>query len=180
MIKLNLIPPAKEKEIRKAERFTRVFQWETELLGIILVFIAMLVSTSYILKVTASVEKPVILSDNNEQYKEIEAYDQEARDMGKIISQTDKIQKGQLSWYKFFEKINKQFSDTIEMKKIETSDYSVLLTGKAKSRDDLITFKENLEKEECFSNVNLPLSNLVAQKDVEFQIDFSIKKECLR
>jgi len=66
------------------------------------------------------------------------------------------------------------------MKKIETSDYSVLLTGKAKSRDDLITFKENLEKEECFSNVNLPLSNLVAQKDVEFQIDFSIKKECLR
>lgn len=179
MIKLNLIPPAKKEELKKMERLSQIFKWETELVGIFIVFIAMLASTSFILQVTAGSGKPVILSDNNEQYKEIEKYDSESKDMSKIISQIDRIQKGQLSWYKFFEKINNQFSNSIEMKKIETSDYSVLLTGKAKNRDSLIAFKENMEKEDCFSDVNLPLSNLVAQTDVEFQIDFSIKKECL-
>ncbi|HEX7586167.1 MAG TPA: PilN domain-containing protein [Patescibacteria group bacterium] len=179
MIKLNLIPPAKKEEMKKTELLSQIFKWETELVGIFIVFIAMLASTSFILKVTASSEKPVILSDNNEQYKEIEKYDIESKDMSKTISQIDRIQKGQLNWYKFFEKINNQFSDAIEMKKIETSDYSVLFTGKAKNRDSLVAFKENMEKEDCFSDVNLPLSNLVAQTDVEFQIDFSIKKECL-
>jgi Tfp pilus assembly protein PilN len=179
MIKLNLTPPSKKEEIRKAELLSQVFKWETELLGIFLVFIAMLVSINYILKVTVSSEVPLTLLNNSEQYREIEKYDIESKDMNKTISQIDKIQKGQLNWYNFFEKINDQFSDTIEIKKIETSDYSVLLTGKAKNRDNLITFKENMERENCFSEVNLPLSSLVSKEDVEFQIDFKIKKEYL-
>jgi len=179
MIKLNLNPPNKKEEIRKAERYTQVFKWEAELFAIFIVFVAMLVSISYILKITAISENPIILGNNNEQYREIEIYDKESRDMNQIISQIDKIQKGQLHWYSFFEKINKQFSDTIEIKKIETSDYSVLITGKAKNRDSLITFKENMEKESCFSDINLPLSSLVARQDVDFQIDFNIKTECL-
>lgn len=180
MIKLNLNPPSKKEEIRKAELLGQLFKWEAELFAIFVVFVAMLISTSYILKINALSEKPVILEDNNEQYKEMEKYDNESRDVNKIISQIDKIQRGQLHWYGFLEKINNQFLDTIEMKKIETSDYSVLITGRAKNRDSLITFKENMEKESCFSNINLPLSSLVAKQDVDFQIDFNIKKECLR
>src|SRR4030065_1789698 len=153
MIKLNLNPPYKKEEIHKAERLTQIFKWEAELFAIFVVFIAMLVSISYILKITAISENPVVLGDNNEQYKEIEKYDNESRDENKIISQIDKIQKGQIHWYVFFEKINNQFSDTIEIKKIETSDYSILITGQAKNRDRLITFKENMEKEDCFSAV---------------------------
>jgi len=179
MIKLNLAPPEKKEEIRKVDRLSQVFKWETELFGIFLVFIAMLVSIDYILKITLESESPFTLANSNEQYKEIENYDVEAKEMNKTISQIDKIQKGQLNWYKFFEKINNQFSDSIEIKKIETSDYAVLLTGTAKSRDGLITFKDNMVKEDCFSDVNLPLSSLVSRENVEFQIDFKIKKECL-
>lgn len=179
MIKLNLTPPSKKEEVRKAGLLSQVFKWETELFGIFLVFIAMLISINYILKISAISEVPLTSADNNEQYKEIEKYDIESKDMNKIISQIDKIQRGQLNWYSFFEKMNNQFSDAIEMKKIETSDYLVLLTGKAKNRDSLIAFKENLEKENCFSEINLPLSSLVAKEDTEFQIDFKIKKECL-
>jgi hypothetical protein len=50
----------------------------------------------------------------------------------------------------------------------------------ANNRDNLIQFKDNLEKESCFSEINLPLSNLVEKENVEFQIDFNIKKDCLK
>jgi len=180
MIKLNLTPPAKKEEMHKANLLSQVFKWETELFGIFVVFIAMLVSINYILMITVSSEAVLTLAKNNEQYKEIENFDIESKDVNKVISQIDQIQRGQLNWYNFFEKINKQFSNTIEIKRIETSDYAVLLAGKANNRDNLITFKENMEKESCFSDVNLPLSSLVAKENVEFEIDFKIKKECLR
>ena len=180
MIKLNLIPSAKKEEIKKAYYFRLVLKWGLEILMIFVVFVAMLVSINYIIKITLNSNTESVIAENNEQYREMRKYDQEIKNINSQINETEKIQKGQVHWFKFLEKINSQFSDKVEIKKIITSNYSVLLSGSANNRDDLIQFRENLEKESCFSEINLPLSNLVERENVEFQIDFKIKKECLR
>jgi len=54
------------------------------------------------------------------------------------------------------------------------------LSGAADTRDNLLAFKDNLEKEGCFSNVDLPLSNLVDKTDVSFRIVFDVKESCLK
>lgn len=180
MIKLNLIPSAKKEEIKKAYYFRLVLKWGLEILLIFVVFVAMLISINYILKITLNSNAESVIAKNYDQYKEIIKYDQEIQNINSQINGTEKIQKGQIHWSKFFEKINGQFSNKIEIKKIIASNYSVLLSGMADNRDDLIQFKGNLEKESCFSEINLPLSNLVEKVNVEFQIDFKIKKECLK
>ena len=38
----------------------------------------------------------------------------------------------------------------------------------------------DLRYEECFTNVNLPLADLVGKSDIVFQIDLSIDKNCLK
>lgn len=180
MIKLNLIPSVKKEEIKKAYYVRLVLKWGFELLLIFVVFAGMLISINYILKITLNSNAQSALEKNNDQYKEIRKYDQEIQGINSQINEIEKIQKGQVHWFKFFERINGQFSDKIEIKKIITSNYAVLLSGRANNRDNLIQFKDNLEKESCFSEINLPLSNLVEKENVEFQIDFKIKKDCLR
>lgn len=178
-IKLNLIPEQKKEEINQANLFRLILKWQVELFGIIMIFTAMLLSINYILKFTLASDVQAEAAKSETQYKEMENYDLEIREINTRTSQIEKIQKGQLDWFNFFKKINDQFSSSIEIKKIATLNYQVLLSGKANNRDNLISFKENMEKENCFSDVNLPLSNLVERNDVEFQIDFKIKKECL-
>jgi len=178
-IKLNLIPEQKKEEINQANLFRLVLKWQVELFGIIVIFTTMLLSINYILKFTLTSDVQAEAAKSETQYGEIEKYDSEIKEVNTKTSQIEKIQEGQLDWFNFFKKINDQFSSNIEIEKIATLNYQVLLSGKANSRDDLISFKENMEKESCFSDVNLPLSNLVERNNVEFQIDFKIKKECL-
>jgi hypothetical protein len=180
MIKLNLIPIQKKEEIKKSNYFRLVLRSEIELFGIILIFAAMLLNINYILKVTLDSDKEVNAAKNAAQNKEIRKYDSEIREINEKIREIGKIQEGQLNWSNLFEKLNGLYSNSIEMKRVATRNYLVLLEGKANNRDNLIAFKENLEKEECFSEVNLPLSSLVSRENVEFQIDFKIKKECLK
>ena len=40
--------------------------------------------------------------------------------------------------------------------------------------------KDNFSQEGCFTDINLPLSNLVSKDNIDFQIQFNIKEECVK
>ena len=181
-IKLNLIPPQKKEEIIRANHFRLFLKWGIELFGIFAIFIVMLMSIYYILNINLRLAKESYTTSirSNEQYKEIEKYESEINNVNGNISQIEKLQNGQLNWSKFFQRFHDHFSNEIEIKGLATRNYSVALIGAAKTRDNLISFKDSLAADSCFSEVNLPLSNLVSKEDLDFQIDFKIKQECLK
>ena len=55
-----------------------------------------------------------------------------------------------------------------------------MLLGIAGTREDLLLFEQQLKSSACVEKVDVPLSNLFSQKNLEFQIEFSITLECLR
>lgn len=180
-IKLNLIPHYKKEGIEKSRRFRIVLRWEAGLAGILAIFFALLLSMNYILKVNLSaISSGRPSTENSSQYKKIEKYEEEIRKINAQISNIEKIQKSQLHWSNLFLRLSNLAFSGIEINSLATKNFSVFLAGKASARDDLILFKEKLEKENCFSDVNLPLSNLTAKEDVDFQIDFKIKSECIK
>jgi Tfp pilus assembly protein PilN len=181
-IKLNLIPPDKKEEIKKAQKFRMIIRWELELTAIAAVFLTMLFSLNYILQLNLLVANNNFerISNNNNQIKKIKEYDLAIKENSVKISEIEKIQNGQLHWGIFFEKLNGTVPIDVALVSVSTKDYKIFLTGKAKNRDILVAFKENLEKNDCFLDVNLPLSNLVVKEDLAFQLDFNIKKECLK
>lgn len=50
--------------------------------------------------------------------------------------------------------------------------YTVSISGTARSRNDLIAYKNALEKEDTFEDIDLPVSNLAKDTDVPFNISF--------
>lgn len=54
-----------------------------------------------------------------------------------------------------------------------TTTVTVVLQGKALTREGLIAFKKNLEQDKRFSGVELPISDLAKSKDIPFALKLS-------
>lgn len=61
----------------------------------------------------------------------------------------------------------------------EKGDILLSITGLALDRQSLITFREHMNASERFSNVVLPISDLAKDKDIVFQIKFSLASTSL-
>jgi hypothetical protein len=79
-----------------------------------------------------------------------------------------------------FSKLSALTAPEITINSLATNDYYITLDGIAADRENLISWKGKLEKEECFSNIDLPLSDLVNKNNLEFEINFTLNSNCLK
>lgn len=180
-IKLNLIPPYREKEIKKNKRFKLIIKLELIMLTFVIIFFFFLFGLSYILDLNLEiVSRETELSQDRKQLDDIKRYDEKFSQTNKELLKVDKIKKDQLYWSNLFYKINQLIPQGIYMQNITNKDYAVFLVGKAEDREDLVNFKDSLEKDNCFSSVNLPLSDLVSKGNIDFQMDLSINENCIK
>jgi len=181
-IKLNLIPEYRKEEIRQTRRFGYVLKWEIQFSLILILLIIMLFSLNYMVKANlqAVIDENGNHSGNTGKYEKTKGYDNLIKDTNTKISEIEKIQGDQLYWSNFFAKINNANSEGITMETISNKDYSITLSGKAETRDKLIAFKEILEKNNCFSEIILPFSDILSEKNVEFKMELKIKPECIK
>jgi hypothetical protein len=63
---------------------------------------------------------------------------------------------------------------TIDISRNEKN-LSLHIIGKAGTRDDLITFQNKLENDKMITNVELPVSNLLLEKNINFSIKALLK-----
>jgi hypothetical protein len=181
-IKLNLISPQKKEEIRRAYWLRLVLRWEVEFVSLVIFFIVVLVSMNLILKTNIETESngEQATRANDNKYTLIKEYDTEISDITKHITSVKRMQANQLYWSKLMFKLNEKVLTGIEISSLLTSDYGIMINGKVDTRDKLIAFKDSFSQDACFSDVNLPLSNLVSKSNIEFQMSLKIKKECLK
>jgi Tfp pilus assembly protein PilN len=180
-IRLNLIPPEKKKEISNKTRVSASIKIEIFLTIVLIVFIAVLFSFNYILKLNLnSVLKAEQKSLNSGKYDKLKEYDENFSQINKKLSNVVAVEKSQLYWSRLFSKLNNFIFPGIKISSLSTSDYLVTLQGISDTRDNLILFKDKLSSEECFSEVGLPLDDLVDKNNVVFKIDFFVDKNCLK
>lgn len=113
------------------------------------------------------------------QYQELAKYEDKFKQTNEDVEILDKIQNSNLIWTNFLTELSLIMPEGIFLSDLSSKNYQVFLAGKARSRENLLNFKANLEQSTCFSNINIPLSNLVVKQDVDFQMDIEVKKECL-
>jgi hypothetical protein len=180
-IMLNLIPPNKKEEIKKNKKLKAVIKAEIVLTIMLVGFFTVLLSFKYILdmglvgemKLNSEIEKA-------DQFEKIKKYNDQFSQANDRIKQIALIDQSQLYWSRVFVKISQLALPEIEIRSLSTTDYAVTIAGVADTRDSLIGFKSKLENEGCFSNVALPLSDLVDKTNVGFQIAFNVKQDCLK
>jgi Tfp pilus assembly protein PilN len=120
------------------------------------------------------------VQQSQEKYQQLSIYEDKFKQVNSLDKTLRKIQTGHLHWFNLFQQLSSTVPEGIYISGLSTKDYSIFLVGKAKTRDNLLNFKSKLEENECFQNINVPISNLVVENNVDFQIDFVIKNECLK
>jgi len=86
-----------------------------------------------------------------------------------------------LSPLSVWEKIVINKSEHIKIKSFsylnESTGINVFVRGTADSREALTTFSRSIESEASFKNVDLPVSSLTRDKDLDFSISFSVQED---
>lgn len=86
-------------------------------------------------------------------------------------------------WSDFFEKIYVLAGNDIEISRIfyQSENVPIVLSGKGKSVEAILAFRDRITEEKNFSGVNLPLSNVSqAGPEVLFNLSFSFKKSAAK
>jgi len=179
-IYLDLLPEEKKEEIKRKRKFFKIIHNEFLFLIPISAFFLILMTINLSLEMKAK-ELGASVNSNSSQkdYKELEEYEDKFNQINSKISNISKIQSSHLNWLSIFYKISNNIPENVYISDLVTIDYQVSLAGKAKTRDDFLKMQDNIKSDDCFFNINVPLSSLVSKKDVEFQINFDVKKECL-
>ena len=180
-IKLNLIPKNRKEKIVEKNRISTIIRIETFFVMVLAIFLAMLLLFNYVLNLNLnSTIKNEEKNGKSEKYEQLKDYDTKFSQINRKLRDIINIKSDQLYWSRLFLKLNDAIFPGIEIKAINTSDYSISLVGISDTRDNLILFKEKLSSEKCFLNINLPLEDLVEKNNISFKIDLSIDENCLK
>lgn len=181
-ILLNLLQEEKRKDIQK-RFYLRFFLWQ--------IFLALALETFYLVTL-ASIYFTIdfqlqSLQNIGQQYdavhseqKTLDTYRKKFKETNVLMETVGKIERYRFSFSGVFFLLDVVLPESVLIDRLTTKEYTVLLAGRAATRDDLLSFESRLKKSECVKNVNVPLSNLFAQENVDFQMDFEMRKECLQ
>lgn len=180
-ISLDLLPKNKKAEIKREKVFREILREGALFFFPVLVLAAILGNVFYLLILQRSFNNTdYAVQQGQEKYQELSKYNDDFKKINESSGSLIRIQNGHLRWSNVFDQLGQGIPGGIMIEGFSNKNYTVYLIGKALSRDKLLEFKANLGANSCFENVNVPLSNLVVKDNVDFQIDFGVKQECLK
>lgn len=177
---LNLLPEEKKREVHKGIR-SRFILWQLFLIFMLEIFIlSILLGVYMVLDMQLRSLQSVAHTSMLPQEKKLNEFEGKFRGVNEAIDVIGKFHMTHLSFTNIFLLLNETLPEGIHLNRLTTKDYTVTLTGIADKREDALALEAELKNNECVSRVNLPLSNLFSQENVDFQMDFDIKPTCLR
>lgn len=179
-IYLDLLPQDKKHELKRKKRARWILREEFLFTLPLLVLIVILANIYYILKIQHdSLISAQAQNITQEKFQQLSSLEEKFAQTNDLVANLAKIQDAHFYWHRLFTELDKVIPENVAINEVSTKNYQVFLTGKAKFRDNLLSFKDNLDSSECFKNAQIPLSDLVTKEDLDFQLDFTISKDCL-
>lgn len=181
---LNLLPEEKKDAIQNRLR-SRFLLWQLFLVFVLEVFyLTMLVSTYFVLDYQLKSLKGLESSSplaSAEDERRLDEYEKKFEETNATVEVVTSIERSHLHFARVFALIDPLLTEGVTVNQLVTAEYTVSISGLASRREDLLRFDERLKSEgKCIQNVNIPISNLFSQKDIDFQMDFTVQPECLK
>jgi Tfp pilus assembly protein PilN len=117
------------------------------------------------------------ISQSDTAGKNSENYSNKVREINNLVNFIKKIQENEIDWTETITGISRLVGSdvSIERLNIDRTTNTIIISGIANSRDNLLTFKNNLEKTQNFDVIKLPIKTMLEQNDVQFEISTTIK-----
>lgn len=181
-ILLNLLP--EERKTALAVRFfSRFFLWQTALVLLLVAFYISILGGIYFLLRHEAIANREILSSFDQfdvETRRLLEYQEAFKRTNTATDDLSRYFSRHLEWGKLFRLLEELTPTGVVHSSLYTKDYTVSLVGQAETREQFLAFETALKESDCVSDVKVPLSNLFSQKELDFQIDFNIRSECLR
>lgn len=179
---LNLLPEPIKKKIQSRLHF-RFFLWQLFLvfsleISYLIILLSIYFTLNYQLETLQKTGEQQNVAYTEQ--KTLDVYQQKFKEMNATLEEVGRIEQQHLSFARILVLLDRIVPERVALEHLKTKEYTVILSGQAVTRDDLLAFDARLKESECIKNVNIPISNLFSQDNVEFQIDFEMKTECLK
>lgn len=173
MLQINLVPEKTKKEInlKKAYSAIRVFNY-------VLVFLVVLISAIFISSKSFLVESsntetnPSISSEESPEYKKLVEINSKLAAIKNIIDNN-------YSHLDIIKNVAEKtpYGISLSRLKIDTNNKTIEIIGKSNLRDTLLGFKESLEKDSLYADINFPLQNILKKESINFSITAKLNFE---
>jgi len=176
MFKLNLLPPQLKKELELTELGQWLASFGLRLATILIIFTLILVTTYFSIFILIKTQNDLIEERKGDQRiqhqaeieNKIEQVNEQAR---QIFIKQDQI----ITWIPLLEELSQVTPSGVYLINFSfrAIDNQINLTGWARDRDRLLRFEELLNESPYFDEINVPLTNLIKQTDINF--NFTLK-----
>jgi len=173
MLRLNIIPAELKQEIKHIKILQLFKRLGFLLVSFILVYAAVFVASSQVLKRYAK----DVFANQASIGKNSTEYIDKVKNINEQINSVAKIQENYIPFSDFLLDIFKKINQGVKLNQLtidqETGNFT--LSGTADSRDSLLKLKTDLESSGLFSELDLPINNLLKKDDINFTISAKLK-----
>lgn len=183
-ILLNLLPEDKKESVQRHLHY-RFLLWQLFLLFTLTVFyFGILVSIYFILDFQLKGLRTVGMnhaSSTSGEEERLNQYEKKFQEINELVEVVNRMEGSHLYFSNAFFLLDTILPDGVSIDHMTTNEYTISITGTADKREDLLLLDERLKQsKKCITAVNVPVSNLFSQKDIDFQIDFTVVPDCLK
>ncbi|MFA6428312.1 MAG: PilN domain-containing protein [Candidatus Buchananbacteria bacterium] len=171
MITLNIISPQQKEDLKLKKLYHEARNLITIILLFTIIAAIMVLVARYILQKEfyELVKQNTLVSQSNQKIN------RQIRTLNQQVTTVDKIQTQYKDYHAFLGNFFQLVPSGIQLYYFKINSEQITeLKGRATTRDALLTFKQALEKNPGLSNINLPVSNLLDQTNLNFSLTCKI------
>ncbi len=188
---INLLPIQQKKEILQEENWRLVLIVGITILAFLICLTLMLFSIKIYISGQVEVQK-TFLEAEEEEFKtsELRNLEEELTLTNRTLLELNSFYQEQLNTTEILGKISETLPAGTHLTTLNFTSLTITekekyiaqisLSGFAPTREILLEFKKNLEKENLFDEICFPPSNWVKPTDIDFSVNFKITQEILR
>ena len=174
---INLLPPQYKAELKEEEN------WKLTLILslLFLIFLVCLALILFSIKISISgqleAQKTLLLYEEKKfEESQIQNLEEKITASNQAISELNSFYQSQISLTEILEKIFETLPSGVYLTTLDFNLDQFSLFGYSPTREILLEFKKNLEKEELFEEIYFPPPNWVKPSDIDFSVNFKIAK----
>lgn len=176
---MNLLPPY-QREIIQKEIIARLL---FVALGIMSFFALIFLVLMYNVLLYINLQTPAVITrlaaeQGTQKANMVELVEKDINELNSALVSIDKIRKKEAFNFPYILRvIGAVMPQGAKVKSITYQSGNLVISGHADERPQVLKLKENLEKEKVFKNINSPLSNIIKERDINFNFSFSIDEQ---
>lgn len=183
---INLLPPKYKKELAQEKTLKLIIIWGFIFVFFLACLLLLLFSTKIFIGGESEVQKIILEQRENEFQNSQSGFLQKRKsDYGDLLSNVENFYKERYEFIGLVEEISSLVPEGVGVsgillnlvEKKEDSSANCRMFGVSLTQEKLINLRENLEKDERFEDIKIPLSNWLESENIEFSVTFSASQE---